>query len=179
MTFKRDAYVHYGNTINNRLECHNQKIKDLTSRTSSLSEMFKNVIRFARTSEAKYWQSAFREELTTVSSANDGISGVTEIKGACTQYAATMIVEQLKLAHSVNYQISENGGEYQLLSPSGRIHTVSVSGDLGLTCSCSFHGNVRMPCRHLFFYLASSEASCVCSDNGGQSMAKEISVVSE
>ena len=25
VTFKRDAYVHLGNTTNNRIECHNQK----------------------------------------------------------------------------------------------------------------------------------------------------------
>lgn len=68
------------------------------------------------------------------------------------QYAATMIVEQLKLAHSVQYEMSESGDDNQLVSPSGRVHTVSVSSDLGLSCSCSFHGTLlRMPCRHIFF----------------------------
>ena len=43
-TFKRDEYVHYGNTTNNRLESHNQKLKDVTSRTSTLSEMFEKVV---------------------------------------------------------------------------------------------------------------------------------------
>ena len=107
VTFKRDAYVHLGNTTNNRLECHNQKLKDLTSRTSSLSEMFENVLLFVRTSEAEYKQSSFTEEFTSASSANDGISGIPEIQAACTQYAATIILEQLKLAHSVGYQISK------------------------------------------------------------------------
>ena len=150
VTFKRDAYVHLGNTTNNRLECHNQKLKDLTSRTSSLSEMFENVLLFVRTSEAEYKQSSFTEEFTSASSADDGISGVPEIRAACTQYAATMIVEQLKLAHSVGYQISEKDGENVLVSPSGRSHSVHLDGDIGNACSCSFHRTVHMPCRHIF-----------------------------
>ena len=150
VTFKRDAYVHLGNTTNNRLECHNQKLKDLTSRTSSLSEMFENVLLFVRTSEAEYKQSSFTEEFTSVSSADDGISGVPDIRAASTQYAATMIVEQLKLAHSVGYQISEKDGENVLVSPSGRSHTVHLDGDIGNACSCSFHRTVHMPCRNIF-----------------------------
>ena len=95
VTFKRDAYVYLGNTTNNHLECHNQKLKDLTSRTSSLCEMFQNVIRFAHTVEAEYKQSSFTEEFTSVTTADDGICGVPEIQAACTHYAATLIVEQL------------------------------------------------------------------------------------
>lgn len=41
VTFKRDFNVHLGNTTNNRLESHNQKLKDLTHRSSSLTEIYK------------------------------------------------------------------------------------------------------------------------------------------
>ena len=44
VTYKRDSYSHLGNTTNNRLESHNQKFKDFTSRTSTISEMFRNVL---------------------------------------------------------------------------------------------------------------------------------------
>lgn len=40
VTYERDQAVHFCNTTNNRLESHNQKLKDVTSRKSSLSEMF-------------------------------------------------------------------------------------------------------------------------------------------
>ena len=36
-SFRRDQYLHYGNATNNCLESHNQKLKDVTSHTSSLS----------------------------------------------------------------------------------------------------------------------------------------------
>ena len=79
VTYKRDSYSHLGNTTNNCLESHNQKLKDLTSRTSTLSEMFRNVLTFARNSEAQLKQSSFREEFTSVTSVDDGIEGVTKI----------------------------------------------------------------------------------------------------
>ena len=79
MTYKRDSYSHLGNTTNNCLESHNQKLKDFTSRTSTLSEMFRNVLTFARNSEAQLKQSSFREEFTSVTSVDDGIEGVTKI----------------------------------------------------------------------------------------------------
>ena len=156
VTFKRDAYMHFGNTTNNRLECHNQKLKDLTSCTSSLSEMFQNVIRFAHTAETEYKQSSFTEEFTSVTTADDGIRGVPEIRAACTQYAATLIVEQLKLAHSVGYQITEKDGKNVLESSSGRLHTVSIDDDVGRACSCSFHQTFHMPCCHIFTSYSNS-----------------------
>ena len=49
VTYERDQYLHFANTTNNRLECHNQKLKDLTSKSSCLSELFENVLLYSRT----------------------------------------------------------------------------------------------------------------------------------
>ena len=64
VTFERDKHSHYGNTTNNRLESHNQKLKDLTTRSSSLSEMFQNLLLYSHTAAAEYSQCAFQEEFT-------------------------------------------------------------------------------------------------------------------
>ena len=53
VSYKRDHHVHLGNTTNNRLESHNQKLKDLTYRSSTLLEMFQSV-RFSNTSASEY-----------------------------------------------------------------------------------------------------------------------------
>ena len=47
VTYKRD-HVHLGNTTNNWVELHNQKLKDLTHRSSTLSEMF-HYVHFSNT----------------------------------------------------------------------------------------------------------------------------------
>ena len=59
VTYKRDHHVHLGNTTNNRLESHNQKLKDLSQRSSNLTEMFQNVLRFSNTSASEYSHSVF------------------------------------------------------------------------------------------------------------------------
>ena len=44
VSYQRDQCEHFGNTTNNRLECSHSKLKDLMSRTSSLSEMFDGIL---------------------------------------------------------------------------------------------------------------------------------------
>ena len=56
VSYKRGGYMHLANTTNNRLESHNQKLKDLTQRSSTLCEMFQNVIHFARVNATEYSQ---------------------------------------------------------------------------------------------------------------------------
>ena len=156
VTFKRDKYVHFGNTTNNRLESNNQKLKDVTTRTSTLSEMFQNVLLFARTCESEYKHSSFTEEFTTASVVGNTLIDecVPEIKSACTQYAAAMLVDQLKIAHSVDYQVlvAKNEGMEMLevQSPNGSLHMVNQCSEMGSVCSCSFHKTMCLPCRHMF-----------------------------
>ena len=40
VTFLRDENVHFANTTNNRLECHNHKLKDVTARSMSILRMY-------------------------------------------------------------------------------------------------------------------------------------------
>ena len=61
-SYKRDGYMYLANTANNRLESHNEKLKDLTQRSFTLCEMFQNVIHFARVNATEYSQAAFTEE---------------------------------------------------------------------------------------------------------------------
>ena len=49
VSYLRDDYLHLANATNNRLECHHHKLKDLTSRSSTLSEMFDHVLTFSLT----------------------------------------------------------------------------------------------------------------------------------
>ena len=79
--FKRDQYMHFGNTTNNRLESHNQKLKDVTSCTSTLSEMFNNVVLFAQMCESEYKYSTFNEEFKVMkSSYHQSIEGCSEVE---------------------------------------------------------------------------------------------------
>lgn len=115
--------------------------------------MFRNVLTFARNSEAQLKQSSFREELTSVTSVDDGIEGVTKIRAACTQYSSSLIIEQLKLAHTVDYKSGDNNGsdEFSVLSPNGKSYDIVLSAEIGAVCNCPFHKTILLPCRHIFF----------------------------
>ena len=108
MTFLRDENVHFANTTNNRLECHNHKLKDVTSRSMSISEMFENVLLFCRSNASECDHKSFVEELS-FSSADDCIPGVVDITSSCTAYSAKFVIEQLKLSLQVQYKIEQEG----------------------------------------------------------------------
>lgn len=148
VTFERDQAIHFANTTNNRLESHNQKLKDVTSRSSSLSEMFQNVLLYVRTAESETSHASFTEEFTSRSTVDSGKPGVSEIQSVCTQYAADMIVNQLKVAKSVDYEVKLSKENTEaVVSYQDRSHSVSI--DKG-TCSCTFQRTMLMPCRHVF-----------------------------
>ena len=147
--FKRDQYMHFGNTTNNRLESHNQKLKDVTSRTSTLSEMFNNVVLFAQTCESEYKYSTFNEEFKVMkSSYHQSIKGCSEVEAICIQYASNKISEQMKLATSVQYVFSQREGIVEVTSPNKPVYFVKPSDDI--TCTCTFYKTMFMPCRHIF-----------------------------
>jgi len=52
--FLCDDHLHFANTTNNHLECYNNKLKDVVSRSMSVSEMFEKVLLFCQTNAAEY-----------------------------------------------------------------------------------------------------------------------------
>ena len=106
------------------------------------------LLRFSNTSASEYSHSVFTEEFTTCTFPDKGLKGAQEIRSVCTQYAADTIIAQLKLAHSIKYEIStDDVDQYTLTSTGSNIHEVKLKVNL---CSCSFKRTLMMPCRHIF-----------------------------
>ena len=76
VTFLRDENVHLANTTNNRLKCHNHKLKDVTARSMSLSEMFENVLLFSQCNASEYYHKSFLEQFSSFTSGDHDIPGV-------------------------------------------------------------------------------------------------------
>lgn len=149
----RDENVHFANTTNNRLECHNHKLKDVTTRSMSISEMFESVLLFCRSNASEYDHKSFVEELSSIASADDCIPGVLEVTSSCTAYSARLIIEQLKLSQQTQYKIEPRSeGDDYTVAYSDHEHHVSL---LRHHCSCSFSKVMGLPCRHLFAVRAS------------------------
>lgn len=105
VTYECDQAVHFCNTTNNHLESHNQKLMDVTFHASSLSEMFQNVLLFIQTTESETSHVAFTEEFTSRCTLDTAISGIAEVQSICTQYAADLITEQMKLPLTIKYTV--------------------------------------------------------------------------
>ena len=133
-TFERDQHLHYGNTTNNRLESHNQKLKDLTARSSSLSEMFQSLILYSSTVAAEYSYTAFKEEFTVSLKGDDIPIEASKISKICTAYAADLVIKQVKLAKSVSYNISHS--EVGVTVVTFKDKEYIVSEETG-NCTCS------------------------------------------
>ena len=76
VSFKRDSSIHFGNTTNSRLECSHNKLKELFSQTSSLSEVFEGVLTFMKFVDQESSHHAFVEQFTSV---------CTKLDHACTR----------------------------------------------------------------------------------------------
>ena len=74
----------------------------LLHRTSSLSDVFKNVLKNMLLSiesiKLETSHVAYIEEFTSHCTEDTAIAGVAELQSVCTQYAADLKVKQMKLA---------------------------------------------------------------------------------
>ena len=157
VSYKRNNYMHLANTTNNRLESHNQKLKDLTQRSSTLCEMFQNVICFAHVNATEYSQAVFTEEFTTVCKFDENVDGAEEIRNSFTRYAADMLIEQLKLSTTVHYDIQIGKSSKHIVSSTTGTYDVDLER---LTYTCSFKQTLGLPCRHLFFARSHLQLTC-------------------
>ena len=68
-----------------------------------------------------------------------------KFKTTCTHYA---IIQQVKLARTVSYEISASDQETTVITFEKKTHDVSQENG---SCSCAFSRTLLMPCRHNFF----------------------------
>jgi len=88
------------------------------------------------------------EEFTMVSKFNEDVAAAEEMRNNFTHYAADMLVEQLKLSETVQYDIRVGrSSEHVVLSTTGT-YDVDIEN---VACTCSFKQTLGLPCRHLFF----------------------------
>ena len=99
-----------------------------------------------------YKHSSFTEEFTTVKSTiHHGIGKeISEVETIRTRYACNIIAEQMKVAVSVKYIVSQREEIVEVKSPNESTYFVKLSSDAGSMCSCSFHKTMWLPCRHVF-----------------------------
>lgn len=116
-------------------------------RSSSLTDMFKNLILFLQTSQSEYSHTAFLEEFTSATVESSDCPEILAIHSSCTSYAAKLTTEQLLLSKKINYDVNAPAEGTAELIYGTHHHFVQVDK---ATCSCSFSKTMGLPCRHVF-----------------------------
>lgn len=129
--------------------CHHHKLKDLTSRSSTLSEMFDHVLTFFLTHALEYSQISFVEEFTARMTAFDHIPYTGEIAAVCREHAANLVCEHLELGGKVDYQFKQDPHKEATFELSYKDHKQFVNIDSN-SCTCTFSKTLGLPCRHVF-----------------------------
>ena len=135
VAYLRGDYLHLANTTNNRLKCHHHKLKNLTSQSSMLSKMFSHVLTFSYTRALEYSQKSFMEEFTSRTTKYNEIPEAAEVLAVCTEYAAKLVCEQLKVIRKIEYKVTKSQANSYELVYKDRKHFVDVASS---SCSCCF-----------------------------------------
>ena len=126
--YKTIQHINLGNTTNNRLESHNQKLKDVLSSymNMTLPESVRNVLMLYRGKVEEMTHAEFNQKFKTpYRLANDDLVVYLIVK-SLTPYAAGIVVDELKKAR-------QNCMKYNTLN-----------------WSCPLKISMLLPCRHLF-----------------------------
>ncbi|XP_063215902.1 uncharacterized protein LOC134527287 [Bacillus rossius redtenbacheri] len=155
-----------GNNTNNRLESHNQKLKQYLKSSMHLPEAVKALCDFIRVLEVNFSQEAFKEMKTHINkNFSDNIH--LQISSHCTVEATKLICRQLEKSKQemiyANGNVSFNGFSYCI----GNNFTV---------CSCTFFSQYSLPCAHLLFARRAC-GMCVFSEDTVSSRWKKDTFV--
>ena len=137
----------YGNFTNNKVESHNEKIKQYMSRNMHLPEALRNLLNSIMDS---YNRSAYSKFLNMKTRIETSFKDDTRSKNVlfCVQPAFDIIRSELNKMESIKHNVVKADDNMIVTSVSGnRKHVVDNSFS---NCSCSVWGNYGLPCRHIF-----------------------------
>ena len=143
---------HLGNTTNNRMESHNSKIKQVVSSSSSLHEMFRNLLSLSSLMSKESSHVAVTSSVKTNYSTKNMSSEALVVSNSCTKYAASIILNELGRMDD-NQMVECQSGNVKS-KKSNQTYLVQCPSPGVYTCSCSLYSSHRLPCRHIFVYLS-------------------------
>uniref|UniRef100_A0A8W8MAF0 SWIM-type domain-containing protein n=1 Tax=Magallana gigas TaxID=29159 RepID=A0A8W8MAF0_MAGGI len=123
--YKTIQQINLGNTTNNRMESHNQKIKDILKRNMTLTEAVKSILLLHRGKVNEMTHREFNHTFKTAYRLGDDDVVKDDLVKNITPYAAGILIAELEKAR---FSTSKNNK----------------------MCSCSLKKTMLLPCRHVF-----------------------------
>ena len=140
--------MNFGNFMNNKIESHNEKLKQYLSAKMHLPEAVGNLIRAVKDSYARLtfnnFQKTFKTRIDTTS--NEDVRN--KYASICVQFAFEIIRGELIKVYSIQHEVNKAEDRLTVTSVSDG-KACEVGQDLK-TCSCIINTNYCLPCRHIF-----------------------------
>ena len=142
-----NSVVNLGNTTNNRIESHNQKIKDVLNRNKTLAEAVRGLLLLHKTKTYASNHEDFNQTMKVSYRLGDDDKVADTITKTLTPYAARIAIEELKM---------------------GRMNCDKFFKVTG--CNCTLSTTMGLPCRHKFAsrIRANSEISLFCKEDAAE-----------
>ncbi len=118
--------INLGTFSNNRLESHNQKIKMVLDRHTSLADAVSGLLRLNDNVSSLDEQIAFKQNMKLTYRIGDNDAVLEDINATCTLYVASLIREELLEARKRQDELARDN------------------------CDCIIKKTMMIPCKHLF-----------------------------
>ena len=148
MHFRSSLRTH-GNNTNNKIECHNQKLKQYVSKNMHLPQAIENLSNFL---DDTYSKSSFNRyaNLKTKIDVRNTDQELLKFSLMCNSKAFQILNDEYRILESIKFEILEENEAYSVkyrIKDSSFDVSVSKSMD---ECSCLCFSNFGLPCRHIF-----------------------------
>jgi hypothetical protein len=138
------------------MESHNAKIKQVVSSSSSLHEMFHNLLSLSSLMYQESVQTSVASCVKTTYSTKDASREAFVISNSCTKYASSILLNELHLVDECELFQSEAGDTGNVrCKNNNKTYLVECSSPNVYKCTCTLYKSHCLPCRHIFLYLQS------------------------
>ncbi|KAM7303270.1 uncharacterized protein ISCGN_013243 [Ixodes scapularis] len=142
--YRRNIYT-FGNNTNNRMESHNQKIKQFMHQRMHLVDAVKALVQYVNHDTLSVSFAQFQETMLCLDTRKIDAFHI-QVSTNCTGYASNLIYKEYESYLNGNLAYCMNNGQHTVNSKS---NCYIVSQDL-TACTCTFQNQFRLPCRHIF-----------------------------
>ena len=150
----------HGNNTNNKIESHNQKLKNYVSKHMNLPQAIENLDKFL---DDTYSRSAFTRyaNLKTKIDARNTEKDVIKYSLLCNSKAFQIVNDEYRILDSMKFEIEEVNDAYKVkYNVKSMSFAITVSKSM-TECSCLTFCNFGLPCRHIICMPKTAQKHCV------------------
>ena len=145
----RSSLRTHGNNTNNKIESHNQKLKNYVSKHMTLPQAVEHLDKFLVDTYSKSSFNRYSNFKTKIDVRNTD-KDIIQYSLLCNTKAFQVVNDEYRMFDSMSFEIEEEDESYKVkYKVKGSSFDISVSKSMN-ECTCLTFCNFGLPCRHIF-----------------------------